>query len=324
MPFGAELRGDGWVRFRLWAPAVEWVRLELCDHGRSLPMKSVGGGWHELVAEAAAGERYRFVLPDGTRGGRSGLARPGRRCRRSFAHRRPWRLFLALRYLGGTALARGRDLRAACRHLHARRHLRRVPSSACPTSRNSGVTAIELMPVADFVGRRNWGYDGVLPVRPGSGLWHARGAEGVRRRGARAWADGSARCRRQSFRPGRQSAAPLCAGILHRRIRYSVGPGDQLRRARRARVLYPQCALLARGVSARRAAVRCRACHLRPQRSALHGRAGASRPSGGAARRSSDRRERAKSSRTAATRIRYSAAGYSRRSGTTICITRCT
>ena len=31
-----------------------------------------------------------------------------------------------------------------------------------------GVTAIELMPVADFPGARNWGYDGVLPFAPDS------------------------------------------------------------------------------------------------------------------------------------------------------------
>ena len=29
-----------------------------------------------------------------------------------------------------------------------------------------GVTALELMPVADFPGRRNWGYDGVLLFAP--------------------------------------------------------------------------------------------------------------------------------------------------------------
>src|SRR5690606_30038230 len=29
-----------------------------------------------------------------------------------------------------------------------------------------GVTAIELMPIADFPGERNWGYDGVLPFAP--------------------------------------------------------------------------------------------------------------------------------------------------------------
>jgi maltooligosyltrehalose trehalohydrolase len=32
--------------------------------------------------------------------------------------------------------------------------------------RELGVTAIELMPLADFSGRRNWGYDGVLPFAP--------------------------------------------------------------------------------------------------------------------------------------------------------------
>src|SRR5690606_32265226 len=33
---------------------------------------------------------------------------------------------------------------------------------------NLGVTAVELMPVADFPGARNWGYDGVLPFAPDS------------------------------------------------------------------------------------------------------------------------------------------------------------
>jgi len=32
----------------------------------------------------------------------------------------------------------------------------------------AGLTAIELMPVADFAGRRNWGYDGVLLYAPDS------------------------------------------------------------------------------------------------------------------------------------------------------------
>ena len=31
-----------------------------------------------------------------------------------------------------------------------------------------GVTAVELMPVADFPGSRNWGYDGVFPFAPDS------------------------------------------------------------------------------------------------------------------------------------------------------------
>ncbi|NIQ29292.1 MAG: malto-oligosyltrehalose trehalohydrolase, partial [Acidobacteria bacterium] len=41
-----------------------------------------------------------------------------------------------------------------------------------------GVTAIELMPVAEFPGRRNWGYDGVHPYAPQSSYG---GPEGLRR-----------------------------------------------------------------------------------------------------------------------------------------------
>jgi malto-oligosyltrehalose trehalohydrolase len=37
---------------------------------------------------------------------------------------------------------------------------------ALPKLAELGVTAIELMPVADFPGARNWGYDGVLPYAP--------------------------------------------------------------------------------------------------------------------------------------------------------------
>ena len=39
--------------------------------------------------------------------------------------------------------------------------------------RSLGVTAVELMPVADFPGARNWGYDGVLPFAPDSSYGRA-------------------------------------------------------------------------------------------------------------------------------------------------------
>ena len=63
------------------------------------------------------------------------------------------------------ALGGGGALRAARRHVQRRGHVRgrarRLDHLA-----GLGVTAIELMPVADFSGRRNWGYDGVLPFAP--------------------------------------------------------------------------------------------------------------------------------------------------------------
>ncbi len=41
-------------------------------------------------------------------------------------------------------------------------------SASCPTSAGLGVTAVQLMPIGDFPGRHNWGYDGVLLYAPDS------------------------------------------------------------------------------------------------------------------------------------------------------------
>ena len=41
--------------------------------------------------------------------------------------------------------------------------MQRGAATAAPSL---GITAIELMPINDFPGRRNWGYDGVLPFAP--------------------------------------------------------------------------------------------------------------------------------------------------------------
>ena len=41
-------------------------------------------------------------------------------------------------------------------------------AEALPRLQKLGVTAVELMPIADFPGRHNWGYDGVLPFAPDS------------------------------------------------------------------------------------------------------------------------------------------------------------
>ena len=51
----------------------------------------------------------------------------------------------------------------------------------------TGITALELMPLADFPGRRNWGYDGVLLVRARQRLWPPGRSQGAdRRRASRA------------------------------------------------------------------------------------------------------------------------------------------
>jgi len=168
MPFGAELVAGGGTRFRLWAPAARHVDLALEAGGvrADLPMQALAGGWHELVVPAApAGSRYAFRIDDGTT-----VPDPASRANpddveapsmvvdpeaydwRDDAWRgRPWEEAVVYELHVGTFTPEGTFAGVASRldHLAA-----------------LGVTAIELMPLAEFPGRRNWGYDGVLPFAP--------------------------------------------------------------------------------------------------------------------------------------------------------------
>jgi malto-oligosyltrehalose trehalohydrolase len=168
MPFGATLR-DGGVRFRVWAPDAAHVEVVLEEGpgaGRAHPMREVGGGFREAdVEEARAGTAYRLridgerLVPDpASRRQPRGVHGPSLVCDpREFGWRdagwrgRPFSECVLYELHVGAFTARG-DYQGVLGKLD---HLARV-----------GVTAIELMPIADFAGRRNWGYDGVLPFAP--------------------------------------------------------------------------------------------------------------------------------------------------------------
>jgi maltooligosyltrehalose trehalohydrolase len=169
MPFGATLLDDGGgVRFRLWAPDVQALQLRLEEPGgpRLLPMHALDAGWHELVvAEARAGTRYRFCLPGGQAvpdpasrfnpedvHGPSEVVDPdGYRWNDSGWRGRPWHEAVVYELHVGSFTPEGTYAAAA----------QRLPELA-----ELGITAVELMPLADFPGRRGWGYDGVLPFAP--------------------------------------------------------------------------------------------------------------------------------------------------------------
>jgi maltooligosyltrehalose trehalohydrolase len=161
LPFGATLRDDGTVLFRLWAPSVASVTLEIAGKP-ALPMQAQAGGWFEAVAEATAGARYHFRLPDGI-----AVPDPASRAQADDVHgdslvvdpqayawqhanwaNRPWHEAVIYEVHPGTM---GGFAGIAAR---------------LPALRDLGVTAIELMPIADFPGPHNWGYDGVLPFAP--------------------------------------------------------------------------------------------------------------------------------------------------------------
>ena len=167
MKFGAEML-DGAVGFRLWAPKINQVSLVI-DGALPLKMESVGEGWHELISPTArAGTRYKFQFDE------SGLQvpDPASRYQPLDVHGpsevidpdqhvwsdggwagRPWEECVLYEMHVGTFTQQG-AFRAAIERLNWLSDL--------------GVTAIEIMPVADFPGMRNWGYDGVLLYAPDS------------------------------------------------------------------------------------------------------------------------------------------------------------
>jgi maltooligosyltrehalose trehalohydrolase len=163
MPFGAAPRGDGDFRFRLWAPGEARVVLEVGE--AAAPMTRADDGWHEITLQASAGARYRYRLADGAAvpdpasrfnpddvHGASQLVDPREYLWRDAGWRgRPWEDAVIYELHVGTFTPQG-TFAAACEHLAELAAL--------------GITAIELMPVADFPGARNWGYDGVLPYAP--------------------------------------------------------------------------------------------------------------------------------------------------------------
>ena len=167
MPFGAEHR-DGATRFSLWAPGCERVRLALGrEGGRTFPMQAAAGGWHTLSLEGVGvGEAYAFEVKEGS----PAVPDPASRCNPWDVNApsvvvdpaayewndggwkgRPWSEAVVYELHLGTFTSEGTYLAAIARLDHLQR---------------LGVTAVELMPVAEFSGARNWGYDGVLQFAP--------------------------------------------------------------------------------------------------------------------------------------------------------------
>ena len=159
--FGPWVDGDR-TTFRLWAPAADRVDL-LRDSPE--PMQRTGDGWFERTVEnAGAGMRYRFLIngetavPDpASRFQPEDVAGPSEVVVHDHDWRtpgwtgRPWETCVFSELHVGTFTPEG-TYRAAIERLD---HLA-----------DTGITAIELMPLSDFPGRWNWGYDGVLPFAP--------------------------------------------------------------------------------------------------------------------------------------------------------------
>jgi maltooligosyltrehalose trehalohydrolase len=166
MPFGAEMLPDRRVRFHLWAPSQRAVALVVEDEQRVLPMARLDDGFFELTTDAArVGSRYRYQLEDGLR-----VPDPASRYQPDDVHG-PSVVVDPRAYTWQHTTWRGRPWHEAVLYeLHVgafteegtfegvRRKLDHLAEL--------GITAVELMPLSDFSGVRNWGYDGVMPFAP--------------------------------------------------------------------------------------------------------------------------------------------------------------
>ncbi len=169
MPFGAQWGEDDRIRFRLWAPKAETV--DVCLEGNkslSFRMTPQSDGWFELITDAASpGDLYRYQIGDEIR-----VPDPASRLQPRDVHGpseiidpssfdwtdqnwygRPWEDAVIYELHVGTFTSEGTFSEV---------------ESKLDYLADIGITAIELMPLSDFSGRRNWGYDGVLPYAPDS------------------------------------------------------------------------------------------------------------------------------------------------------------
>ncbi len=166
--FGAECEASG-VRFRLWAPSARTVDLVL--EGSTVPpiaMRPAGDGWFEVTTDAAdVGSLYRYQIDGGL-----AIPDPASRFQPRDAHG-PSEVVNGGAFAWTDTAWRGRPWTDAVLYeLHvgafSPEGTYAGAAALLPRLVALGVTAIELMPVADFPGRANWGYDGVLPFAPDS------------------------------------------------------------------------------------------------------------------------------------------------------------
>ena len=158
---GAQVRENGLTRFSLWAPNADRVDLML-DDAPAQPMSPSSGGFFVAELKAPEGTLYRYRID-----GKLDVSGPASRRQDDDVHDpsvvtaydhypwqhtewrgRPWHETVLYELHPG--------LCGGYAGIEAR-----LPALAA-----LGVTAIELMPIADFPGTRNWGYDGVLPYAP--------------------------------------------------------------------------------------------------------------------------------------------------------------
>jgi maltooligosyltrehalose trehalohydrolase len=160
---GAVPLGDGRCRFRVWAPLAETVHVHLLAPRERLSLLSPApDGYHSgVIDDVGPGALYRYRLD-----ARLECPDPASRFQPQGVHG-PSQVMDA-RFDWTDGAWRGLPLR---RYIFYELHVGTfTPEGTFDGVADQleelaalGITAVELMPVAQFPGHRNWGYDGVYP-----------------------------------------------------------------------------------------------------------------------------------------------------------------
>jgi maltooligosyltrehalose trehalohydrolase len=161
LPVGAEPQLGGGVHFRVWAPAVRNLAIEL--EGQSpRELAPEPGGYHSgVVKDARAGSRYRIRLA-----GRDGaFPDPSSRFQPDGPHG-PSEVVDPTEFTWSDGNWRGiPPERLIIYELHVGTFTTEGTWAAAeehlPALAELGISCLEMMPVADFAGQFGWGYDGV-------------------------------------------------------------------------------------------------------------------------------------------------------------------
>jgi len=165
--FGPSSSKEGVFLFRLWAPTAQQVELLLNVGQQVIAMQPTENGFYSCKTQyAKPGTHYQFridgnlIVPDPASRyqpqdvhGASCLVTPDFDWQDGEWRGRPWEEAVIYELHIGTFTPEG-TFQAVIDKLDYLVQL--------------GITAIELMPVSDFPGAINWGYDGVFPYAPDS------------------------------------------------------------------------------------------------------------------------------------------------------------
>ncbi len=167
-PIGALVTGPSQVTFRAWAPWVKTFAVEILgSQPEIIPMQPQPFGyWETTVSNIGVGTRYQYILHE-----KLNRPDPASRFQPDGVHG-PSEVVDTLAFTWTDQEWKGLPLADYIIYeLHPGTFTKTgtfddiIPS--LPYLRNDvGITAIELMPIAQFPGARNWGYDGTYLFAP--------------------------------------------------------------------------------------------------------------------------------------------------------------